>query len=201
MPIWASDKVHKVPGEIWKGLIQTKLSKKVILATSKVIVEDKTLETQSEANIAESSFDQILYTDASVDQSSTPSGKAATAYIWYNKNSNGEWSLASSGSSNIGYGHSSYSAEAIAISEGLQKLTHQNTSELEIGIFTDSHSNLQTIKKSVAETPEQEKLLRVIRNINTPLVFYHVRSHQDNQQKTLKPIIYAASQKPSTEKT
>ena len=49
-----------------------------------------------------------------------------------------------------------------------------------IGIFTDSLSTLETIKKGVAESTEQEELLRTIINFKIPIVFYHVRSHQDN---------------------
>ena len=38
----------------------------------------------------------------------------------------------------------------------------QMSSQQEVGIFTDSLSNLQTIKKGVAETAEQEVLLRTL---------------------------------------
>lgn len=180
-PIWAKD-LKKIPKQIWVGPIQRKLSKKVILATSKVKVEGKTLESQAEADIVESNYEQILYTDASVDQLCTPPGKAATAFIWYKKATNGEWEVTSSQTAYIGSGHSSYTAEAIAITEGLQDAANQIISTLKTGVFTDSLSNLQTIKKGVAETPEQENLLRAIRDLNTPLTFHHVRSHQDNQK-------------------
>ena len=51
-----------------------------------------------------------------------------------------------------------------------------------VGIFTDSLSNLSTIKKGVAETPEQEALLRTITSHPNKTAFHHVRSHQDNKK-------------------
>jgi hypothetical protein len=119
----------------------------------------------------------------------------------------------------IGYGHSSYSAEAIAIRLGLQNdpqlhaaASGHDTSENEerpekaatsegnidgcnidgeevmlqgselVGVFTDSLSNIATIRKGVAQTAEQELLLRAIAQHPSKLLFQHVKSHQDNQK-------------------
>ena len=56
------------------------------------------------------------------------------------------------------------------------------SSQQEVGIFTDRLSNLQTIKKGVAKTAEQEVLLRTLAQHQVKLSFHHVRSHQDNQK-------------------
>ena len=114
---------------------------------------------------------------------SNPQGKAAIGYIWYERKQM-VWEETSRGSATIGSGHSSYSAEAIAIIEGLKndpKLTEPEPEEV-VGIFTDSLSNLSTIKKGVAETPEQEALLRTITSYPNKTAFHHVRSHQDNKK-------------------
>jgi hypothetical protein len=188
-PIWAQ-LLRRVPGNIWQGNIQVKLSKKVLIAADSTCIRDKTLHTQKQADAAEQNFKRILYTDASVIRMSTPPGKAATGFTWYEKTQDGLWREAKSGSATIGYGHSSYSAEATAIRIGLEndpQLTRQDEPDFdnqeptcEIGIFTDSLSNLATIKKGIAETPEQEVLLRTIAQHPNKLTFHHVKAHQDN---------------------
>ena len=50
---------------------------------------------------------------------SDPPGEASTGYIWYQKSENGCWEESAKGNYSIGHGHSSYSAEAIAIWQGL----------------------------------------------------------------------------------
>jgi hypothetical protein len=50
----------------------------------------------------------------------------------------------------------------------------------EIGVFTDSLSNLMTIRKGVAETAEQEQLLQTVMNHPSAMTFYHVKAHNDN---------------------
>ena len=59
----------------------------------------------------------------------------------------------------------------------------QMSSQQEVVIFTDSLSNLQTIKKGVAKTAEQEVLLRTpLAQRKVSLTFLHGRSHQDNHK-------------------
>ena len=58
----------------------------------------------------------------------------------------------------------------------------QMSSQQEVGIFTDCLSNLQTIKKGVAETAEEEVLLRTLAQHQVKLTFHHVRWHQDNHK-------------------
>jgi hypothetical protein len=182
VPKWAS-LLKEVPENILEGPIQAKLSKKAILATDKVCVREKTLETQEEANTMEKDFSSILYTDASVDISSEPPGKAVIGYIWYKKHLGDSWEEVCRCNASIGSEHSSYSAEAIAIWEGLSNNPNiESASNAAIGIFTDSLSNLKTIKKGIAETPEQEALLRSIADHPSELVFHHVRSHQNNKK-------------------
>ena len=223
-PRWASQ-LRQVPKNIWEGLIQARLSKKVILATEKACVKEKTIETQKQAEAVEEQYDRIMYTDASVDISSSPPGKAAIGYIWYRRRMDGSWQEVTKVSATIGAGHSSYSAEAIAIQRGLKDdpelcqdedadqdaelragmITISSGSTVKIvaappptmlntetvtrresirknavGIFTDSLSNLLTIKKGLAETPEQKALLQAIADYPRKTVFHHVRSHQDN---------------------
>jgi hypothetical protein len=184
-PRWASQ-LKKVPEVIWEGPIQAKLNKKVILTTENVSVNEKTLETQKQADTTEDNFNQILYTDASVERMSDPPGKAAIGHIWYKKKHDGIWEEMSRESATIGAGHSSYSAEAIAIQEGLKNnplLQHTEPAILQtVGVFTDSLSNLSTIKRGVAETPEQESLLKTIASQPMKITFHHIRSHQDNKK-------------------
>ena len=116
-PTWASY-LKRIPESIWGGPIQVKLSKKVILTPDTVTVKDQTIENQHEADVIENKFHRILYTDAYVNQASNPPGKSAIGYIWYYKDLESLWKQVTRGSAIIGDGHSSYSAEAIAIIEG-----------------------------------------------------------------------------------
>ena len=194
-----------VPESIWQGPIQVTLSNKIILTSEAVQVVENTFQTQRQAEEEENKYKRILYTDASVAKNSDPQGQAATGYIWYQRSEEGRWEEIAKSSANIGHGHSSYSAEAIAIRLGLENeppksesspdansgdtlevdesaadVTTSTAPRPEIGIFTDSLSNLCTIRKGIAQTPEQEKLLRTIVNSPNIITFHHVRAHQDN---------------------
>ena len=143
-PLWTKY-LKKAPKKFWEGAIQTKLKKRV-LATDLIQVHEGTLETQEEALVEEEKYTLLLYTDASVDLSTNPPGQAVIAHIWYEKPDN-LWQVAKMTSAHIGSLHSSYSAEAVAITEGLKhKPDTQSTDR--IGIFTDSLSNVPTICRS-----------------------------------------------------
>ena len=179
-PLWAKN-LSKVPNRIWAGPIQSKLSNKVILTSSTVKIYPSTVESQVEADTLEIRHPFIAYTDASVAINLDRSGAAMIAFMWYTNQSDGSCKLTKSYRASIGNGHSSYSAESIAIREALMYAADGNyQSSSSIGIFTDSLSTLETIKKGVAESTEQEELLRTIIKFKIPIVFYHVRSHQDN---------------------
>ena len=249
-----------IPASIWQGPIQIKLQKKVILAVDTTRIVENSLITQKQAELEENKFQRILYTDASVNNSNNPPGLAATGYIWYQRDEDGCWQEIARGSANIGSGHSSYSAEAIAIRIGLEseppmearnsgvevgnastllkthadkstpglpltipipspttpaevpcsiangnekeqsksrerepvetrdRLTTPNldsnflNTELQIGVFTDSLSNISTIHRGIAETTEQEQLLRSIANYPKAITFHHVKAHHDNKR-------------------
>ena len=133
-----------IPTQIWEGSIQTKLAKKEILAVNTTQVVTETLETKAKAELEENKYKYILYTDASVNILSNPPGSAAIGYIWYENSSkyrdksleiNQDDPMAPNalaapdkhqcqelarGSASIGNGHSSYSAESIAIIIGLK---------------------------------------------------------------------------------
>ena len=214
--------LNKLPPEIWEGPIQAKLSKKVLLTTTTVHVQDKTTHTQEQVDAVEQKCQRLLYTDASVMIQSNPPGKAVAGYIWYDRAEDSSWREVTRSSISIGYGHSSYSAEAIAIRLGLQNDPHLNAAssrpdpgknnersedtdtrvcntdskevmlqggentDMEqqelVGVFTDSLSNIATIRKGLAQTAEQELLLRAIVQYPNKLLFQHVKSHQDNQK-------------------
>jgi hypothetical protein len=187
-PKWAK-LLDKIPTTIWQGPIQAKLNKKILLTSDRISVSDKTLSTQKQAEAEEQNYKRMLYTDASVIRISEPPGKAAIAFIWYKKLQDGSWEEETRGSASIGHGHSSYSAEAIAIQSGLEndpQLETSHSGEQEctstVGVFTDSLSNIATISKGIAETSEQEKLLRSVTQYPGKLRFHHVRSHQDNRK-------------------
>ena len=204
-----------IPTRIWKGPIQTKLDKKEILAVNTTQAVTRTLETQAKADIEENEHKYILYTDASVNILSNPPGSASIGYIWYkrsNKNCNKnletnqdhpkapdapdalaaldkhQWQELARGNANIGSGHSSYSAESIAIRIGLKNEPRELSMDkvekvaTRIGIFTDSLSNVTTISRGVAKTLEQAQLFKSIANCSRPITFYHVRSHHNNQK-------------------
>jgi len=194
-----------IPISIWGGPIQTSLPHMKILTSPTVHVIDRTLFTQEEAAYEEAKHKRILYTDASVDISSTPPGLAATGYIWFeringlppctedviatsNATSNAattvEWTEIARGSAFIGYDHSSYSAEAIAIRIGLNSEPEEtigtNAEVKSVGVFTDSLSNLCTIRGGLATTQEQEMLLESIMRYPKEITFHHVKAHHKN---------------------
>ena len=191
-----------IPISIWGGPIQTSLPHKNILTSPTVCVIDRTLFTQEEAEHEEAKHKRILYTDASVDISSNPPGLAATGYIWFerinclppcteddiatsnatsNAATNVEWTEIARGSAFIGYDHSSYSAEAIAIRIGLNSEPAEtigtNAEVKSVGVFTDSLSNLCTIRGGLATTQEQETLLESIMKYPKEITFHHVKAH------------------------
>jgi ribonuclease HI len=160
-----------------------------------------------DSHVEEAKYKRILYTDASVDISSNPSGKAATGYIWWERLSyipqstkdvtdasnttskaaaTEEWTEIARGSACIGHNHSSYSAEAIAIKIGLNSepeesiSTNTEVKHAGIGVFTDSLSNLRTIQGGLATTREQEKLLESIVRYPREITFHHVKAHHKN---------------------
>ena len=177
-PLWTKY-LKKAPKKFWEGAIQTKLKKRV-LATDLIQVHEGTLETQEEALVEEEKYTLLLYTDASVDLSTNPPGQAVIAHIWYEKPDN-LWQVAKMTSAHIGSLHSSYSAEAVAITEGLKhKPDTQSTDR--IGIFTDSLSNVSTIRKGVAENKFEQELFTTLATQDVPVTLHHVRSHMSNQK-------------------
>ena len=234
-PKWA-ELLKGVPLSIWEGPTQTTLSKKVLLTTDKVRVSINTLMTQVQADKEESNFSRLLYTDASMIQTSTPPGKAAIGYIWYARDDGGASQVTRKESMSIGEGHSSYSAEALAIRIGLENdpqalnipdqqktMVLDTTSEqvragkcvrnggnarvtnlvpgpappCQVGIFTDSLSNLETIKKGITETPEQRDLLQALVDYPQFLTFHHVRSHRNNAKNVAVDELCNAAVNPS----
>jgi hypothetical protein len=168
--------------------------------------------------------------------SSSPPGEAVIGFLWYEKGTNEEWQIINQGNISIGHGHTSYSAEAIAIILGLQNdpgpvqsseqvdvlssgqesltedaktdgiaskdtrvlstsiqehlpqavIPDEETSHLrvplqryDIGIFTDSLSNIETIRKGIAQTKDQQLLLKTIANHNCSITIQHVRGHRN----------------------
>ena len=223
-PCWARN-LAKVPASIWKGPIQKKLQRKKIFTSNKVKVEEGTLNTQEQANRIEEKHQRLLYTDASVAKLGTRMGKAAIGYMWYAKATDGTWQVEAQRRVDISTGHSSYSAEAIAIWLALENdpalaqsqeagrsrgtnnrlptfngedpvnagplapvlapvlsypIDDEEIGVGKIGVFTDSLSNLMTIRKGIAETAEQEQLLQTVMNHPYAMTFYHVKAHNDN---------------------
>ena len=180
-PIW-SKVLNTIPSTIWAGDIQEKLANKKGFPSNDVTATKDTINNQNEVEPIEDQFDHILYTDASVDLSSNPPGKAAIGYIWYEKQLDNTWIAVLKESISIGTGHSSYSAEAISIQEALKQCPLPSTYKEKIGVFTDSLSNIATIHKGVALTSEQESLLSTIQQFPRSISFHHVRSHQNIQR-------------------
>ena len=97
----------------------------------------------------------------------------------------------------IGHGHTSYSAEALAIQLGLpmghpnlpiaanqviyveQSRETDKNPKYDIGIFTDSMSNIETIGKGIAETRDQQVMLKALSQHNVKMIIHHVRGHKD----------------------
>ena len=177
-PIWAKY-LDKLPNNFWEFNIQPKLDKRILISDSvKVVIE--TIETSKKAHDVEQNFTKLLYTDASVDLKTDPPGQAVAAYIWYVREED-TWNVIKKESAHIGPLHSSYSAESVALIEGLKNAPSTNNCD-SIGVFTDSLSNLQTISKGVAETRLEYMLFDSISDVKIPMTLHHVRSHRDNQK-------------------
>ncbi len=220
---WKSEtEIVGVPFSIWGGTIQSTLPQKKVIIHPGTCVHSTTLVTQAEAVIEEAKYQRILYTDASVSILSDIPGLAAVGYIWYQQkrtsprttpasgvylkrafqktqegglgeSPNGLWDEISRGSALIGEGHSSYSAEAIALRLGLeneppitardknfQSGAMDTPARTRIGVFTDSLSNLSTIRGGIAATKEQELLLLTLANYPKAITLYHVKAHHEN---------------------
>ena len=182
-----------IPVKFWKEPIQSKLAKNLIIASHTTETVTNTLETKLAAEIEEKKYEYLLYTDASVEALSNPPGNAAVGFIWYARHNDPRWRELVRGSAEIGSGHSSYSAESLALQMGLQNepeelktpnhmATGNNSTLKRIGIFTDSLSNIVTIQEGVAKTQEQTELLNAIFNYPRPITLHHVRAHHNNQK-------------------
>ena len=118
------------------------------------------LKTQAETEAQENKFQTLLYTDASVGIKTDHTGEAAIGYIWYRRKKEAVQKI-SECIALIGNNHSSYSAEAVAITEALINIPEE-VKDSEIALFTDSLSNLITIKAGVAHEKEQQDLSKVM---------------------------------------
>lgn len=56
-------------------------------------------------------------------------------------------------------------------------LTNTTRGPQQVGVFTDSLSNIETIKKGVAAASEQKALFNTLKASNLDITFYHTRSH------------------------
>ena len=159
-PIWFNE-IKIIPREIWEGSLQTNLPFKKIFPLENITFHHKTIETQEEANLEEENFGTLLYTDASVTLDSNPPGQAATGSIWYTKkqndNSLSKWEILKKETTDIGHGHSSFSAEGLAIQQALENCPEE-IAKTTIGLFTDSHSNIRMLQNRIATTEEQKAL-------------------------------------------
>lgn len=175
-PIWVQKCLKRVPRDIWEGKVQT--MKKKLLAHDKIKVILSSIKSQSEAEKIENQHSHLLYTDASVSQAKNQRGQASTGYIWYEKDNNQSWKPSKKGTTLIGHQHSSYSAEAAALTEALLNspidLADDNVN---LGIFTDSLSNLATLDRGVCDAPEQRDLFQTIVDTDLRATFYHTKSH------------------------
>ena len=152
---------------------------KILLTNDKIKIQLETLNHQEEAAEQENKYDVLLYTDASVDPSSNPPGNAAIGYIWYSK-TKGEWAPITKQSAFIGHNHTSYSAEAIGITEALTHKPEEvmrNGGNTKIGIFTDSLSNLQNLGKGIITEMEQQELVSILQEQTATITFHHTKSH------------------------
>ena len=70
-------------------------------------------------------------------------------------------------------------------------------SALEVGIFTDSLSNLMKIKQGIAETPEEKQLFECIAKYPHNLIFHHVSAHKDNRKNIEVDKLCNAATNPS----
>ena len=119
----------------------------------------------------------VVYTDASVDQDTDPPGYASIGYMWYTKKDN-EWVQTKQYSARISHTHSSFSAEGVALIEALLGYPDDQVVD-KVAVFTDSKSNLQTIKRGVATQKEQIELFKVLSDMSseTDIDLYHVKAH------------------------
>ena len=175
-PIWTKH-LYEIPHTVWEGRIQPKVQ--AILQSDQITVDLTTLKNQNQTDEKEAKYEDILYTDASVDVWNNPPGKASIGYIWYTKNEKELWEVSKQGTSFIGHFHSSYSAEAVALTEAMKNCPNNirgNTAK-PIGVFTDSMSNLMTIDRGRADAPEQQELFRALTEGNRKINLYHTKSH------------------------
>ena len=182
-PIWAKT-LDEIPENIWKGEFQTTLKNKKTINKKELTFHPNTLKNQEEAEVEENKYNVILYTDASVQLNSNPPGKATTGYIWYERAKAGKeneehWKPIRKGTADVGPGHSSYSAESLALQQALQNFPTISPQTHKIGIFTDSLSNILSLKKGIAETREQLALFIALKEFPHELKFHHVNSHRD----------------------
>ena len=180
-PKWATTYLKTLPEVIWSNQLQSN-TVKMFMTNDKIQFHEETLNNQNEAESQENKFDWLLYTDASVDLYSEPTGKASIGYIWYKKES-GKWRKIVSKSMLLGCMHSSFSAEAIAMTEGLmnqpfQDITaDQKSKGVKVGIFTDSLSNIKNLSKGIITAPEQQELAKILQETPIEITIHHTRSH------------------------
>ena len=178
VPLWAKY-LKKAPKKLWNGPVQSR-EKKVVLATDMIDLHSQTIETGADALKEEKKFTRLLYTDASVDLTTSPPGQAVIAYIWY-QFVNNAWCETSRANAHIGSFHCSYSAEAVAITEGLRNRPCLDNLDT-IGIFTDSLSNIETIRKGIARNAFERAMFESLSMLRIPTTIYHVRSHRSNDK-------------------
>ena len=124
-PKWAN-LLEEIPSSFLEGSIQTRKNKQTLLTNCSIQVEDETLYTQEQAKTKENKYQKILYTDGSVINEQIGKARAAAGFIWYGKDENNNWETLMQERINLGKDHSSYTAEAIAIEQGLKK-GHRDT--------------------------------------------------------------------------
>ena len=171
-PTWMKIIEH-VPAYLWKGQINNKPKEKKILTNDKIKFHTNTLESQKQVDEIESQHNTILYTDASVNLESNPPGQASVAYCWYQKIGN-VWQPIKHDSANIGVQHSSYSAEAAALTIALKHCPPQCN---KFAVFSDSMSNIKALDKGIATSTEQHKLFSTLDVVTQKVDFYHVKAH------------------------
>ena len=174
-PKWARNHLLKSLNSVWKTPLQNR-NVKEFLITDNISIHTSTLTNQKETEESENTHDVLLYTDASVNQESIPPGQAAIGYIWYIKHGD-YFSTESKKSAWIGNGHSSFTAEAIAITEAMKNQPKCIKATQNIGIFTDSLSNLKQIEKGIATGTEQRNLFEILNQKQNKMTFYHTKSH------------------------
>ena len=170
-----------LPEVIWSNQLQSN-TVKMFMTNGIIQFHKETLNNQNEAESQENKFDWLLYTDASVDLHSEPPGKVSIGYIWYKKES-GKWRTIVCKSMLIWCMYSSFSAEAIAMTEGLMNQTFQaipadqNSKEVNVGIFTDSLSNIKNLNKGIITAPEQQELAKILQETPIETTIHHTRSN------------------------